>query len=87
MKEIILTSRYNDEYKLIQVEDNLYRADFGKMYEWVRFGGSGINNSYDYVDPPGGPFLHIGDKVNNKIIKSIKINNGIFIEFENETNN
>lgn len=82
MKEIILKSRHNDEYKLIQVEENLYKADFGKMSEWVRFGGDGNDGFYDFVDPPGGPFLHIGNNIDGLKIKSIKIDNGIYLTLE-----
>lgn len=88
MKEINLTSRYNNKYKLIHTEGDWYKADFEDMCEWVRFGGDGNDNLYDFVDPPGGPFLHIGDILNCGLtIKSIKINNGIYLELKDETNN
>ena len=79
-----ITSRYNDNYELIPIKDDLYKADFGKMSEWVRFGGDGINGYYDYVDPPGGPFLHVGYKINNKTIESIKVDNGIYLTLKDE---
>ena len=85
MKEITLNSRYNDKYKLIQTEGDWYKADFGNMSEWVRFGGDGIDGFYDYVDPSGGPFLHVGDTLNCGLtIKSIKIDNGIYLELKDE---
>ena len=88
MKDIKIISRYNDEYKLIQVEGDLYKADFGTMYEWTRFGGDGIGGYYDFVDPPGGPFLHVGYKFpDGKILSSIKIDNGIYLTLVNEENN
>lgn len=87
MKEINLDSRYGDKYKLIQTEGNLYKADFGDMCEWVRFGGDGNDNLYDFVDPPGGPFLHVGNNIQGLTIKSIKVDNGIYLTLEDEGKN
>lgn len=86
MKKVInLKSRQDDDYALIWVEGNLYKADFGEMMEWVRFGGDGVNGSYDFVDPPGGPFIHIGYKLpTGETVESIKVDRGIYLTLKNE---
>lgn len=81
MKDIYLKSRYGDNYKLIHIKENLYKADFGN--EYIRFGeNEGICN---FVDPSGGPLLHIGDVLpNGSVIISIKIDDGIYLTLEDE---
>lgn len=86
METIILTSRYNDKYKLLKVEDKKYKVDpsMGSFRAGLIPNDS---NHYSFIDPSGGPFLAVGDKVpeaNNAIIKSIKVikGEGTFIVFE-----
>jgi hypothetical protein len=82
MRNIILFSRFEDEYKLVQIEGNMYKPDFGNFNSWVRIGGT--LDDIQYIDPPGGPILFIGHKFpTGESIKSIKmIDNEIFIEIE-----
>lgn len=86
METIILTSRYNDKYKLHKVEDKKYKIDpsIGSFRAGLIPNDS---NHYSFIDPSGGPFLAIGDKVpeaNNAIIESIEFvkGEGTFIIFK-----
>lgn len=77
-------SRYNDEYHFVPVDEE------GKKYilkcsDYYRVGFKYPDDTeYDFVDPPGGPFITKGFKVDDThIVKSIsKSQKGIMIEFE-----
>lgn len=47
--------------------------------EYIRFIYKGTieNPIYEAVDPPGGPFLSVGDKLTKGVITGIRIINGI----------
>lgn len=86
METIILTSRYNDKYKLHKVEDKKYKVD-PSMSSFRAGLISNDSNHYSFIDPSGGPFLAVGDKVpeaNNAIIESIEVikGEGTFIIFK-----
>lgn len=86
METIILKSRYNDQYKLYKVEYKKYKVDpsIGSFRAGLI---PDDPNHFSFIDPSGGPFLAVGDRVpeaNNAIIKSIESvkGEGIFITFE-----
>lgn len=83
---ITLTSRDNDKYTLIKVNEDLYKASLG---DYCRIG---YKNEYggdiQFVDPSGGPFIEVdtvlvdvGRKV--KSITDTK-ESGILIEFKEQ---
>lgn len=62
----------NNKYKL--------HAQYGKYGTGVTYNDDG---SILAIDPPGGPFMAIGEfKVNGKVLKSIDFDNGAILEFE-----
>lgn len=86
METIILTSRYNDKYKLHKVEDKKYKVDPSMGSFRVGLIPDDPNH-FSFIDPSGGPFLAVGDKVpeaNNAVIESIEAvkGGGTFIIFK-----
>ena len=82
MKEILLPARYGLTHKLKYLKDNLWEIEFDKnstgTYRLIGFDGEhGIGNFVHALDPEGGPFLTVGSKVSDYVIKSIS-SNGIF---------
>lgn len=82
MEEILLPARYGLTHKLKYVGGNLWIIEFDKnstgTYRLIGFDGEHrIGNLVYALDPEGGPFLTVGDKVSDYVIKSIS-NNGIF---------
>lgn len=73
MKDIILISRYREEHVLKHV--------YGKTYVFIpkggymRIGYFDDNETIAFVDPSGGPFLHVGSTLeeNKKKILSIDL--------------
>ena len=68
-KEIELTNRYRNKNKLVEVSENKWQLVFDdpKELEWCR---SGLREGYDwkdneycFVDPSGGPYISIGDMI------------------------
>lgn len=87
-KTILLKSRYNEIHKLERIgESNSHLFLFVPADDYYRVGLKGDKkDDYDFVDPSGGPFIHVGTKFDgiNKTVKSIRKNkdNKIIIEFE-----
>ena len=81
-KEIKLYNRYNEGTKLVQVgnEDSLKYQLVTSQGIWRCGFDESTPNKYTFIDPPGGPFIAIGTKIGDHIVKSID-KNGI-IEFE-----
>ena len=82
MKEILLPARYGLTHKLKHVGKNLWEIVFDKKatgtYRCIGFEGEhNIGNSIRALDPEGGPFLSVGDTIENYTIKSIT-SNGLF---------
>ena len=92
MKEILLPARYGLTHKLKHVGGNLWIIEFDKnstgTYRLIGFDGEHkIGSLVHALDPEGGPFLSVGDKINDYVIKSIS-SNGIFeLIKENENEN
>ena len=82
MEEILLPARYGLTHKLKYLGNNLWKIEFDKnstgTYRLIGFDGEqGIGSFVHALDPEGGPFLTVGDKVSDYVIKSIS-SNGIF---------
>nr|DAM35228.1 MAG TPA: hypothetical protein [Bacteriophage sp.] len=63
----------NNKYKL--------HAQYG---DYCRFIYNDDNTTYYAVDPPGGPFMTVGEfKIDGKVLKSISIDqSGVILTFE-----
>jgi hypothetical protein len=82
MEEILLPARYGLIHKLKRLGKNLWKIELDKnstgTYRLIGFDGEHEIRSFVHaLDPEGGPFLTVGDKVNDYVIKSIS-SNGIF---------
>lgn len=82
MEIIKLTARYGYEHTLKHIEGNLWQFEADPKstgtYRCIGWEGEfheGIN--VQAFDPDGGPFLRVGSKIDDKIIKSIT-SDGIF---------
>ena len=59
----------------------MYRVHTNSMY--IRIGYN-EDNTINFIDFEGGPFIAIGSNIEGKIVKNIdKVNNNYLIEFEN----
>ena len=82
MEEILLPARYGLTHKLKHLGNNLWEIEFDKnstgTYRLIGFDGEpGIGSFVRALDLEGGPFLTVGNKVSDYVIKSIS-SNGIF---------
>lgn len=82
---IKLIARYGLTHQLKHINDKLYQLELDKnsagTYRIIGFEGQSPITGYVYaIDPEGGPFISVGSKINNLVVKSIT-SNGI-IEFE-----
>lgn len=89
MEDVIhLSGRYGFIHKLVPVGANLWHLEPDKKSAGTyRLIGEYPNN-IKAIDPEGGPFLSVGSKVNDYVIKSIT-SDGIFElikENKNENN-
>lgn len=81
MKDIILHSRHGDIItKLCHVNDSVYRVHTNSMYTRI---GYGVDDSVEFIDFEGGPFISIGSNIEGNIVKNITKGNNFLIEFEN----
>lgn len=73
MKDIILISRYREKHVLKHLYDNTYV--FLPKDGYMRAGYFDDNKTIAFVDPSGGPFLHVGTTLeeNKKKILSIDL--------------
>lgn len=85
-KEIKLKSRYGDAHTLVpvpEIGENTYRyvpaKDWMPMY--YTYDGVFDDNQDEFdlvaVDTDGGPFLSVGDKVEDREIKRIYVKKGV----------
>lgn len=84
-KTILLKSRYGETHRLERIgEKDSHLFLFVPADRYYRIGiDSHINNSIEFVDPSGGPFIYVGGEVEGNIVKYIsKKEQGIVIEFE-----
>lgn len=87
-KTILLKSRYGETHRLERIgEKDSHIFLFIPSDGYYRLGFSGEEeDGYDFVDPSGGPFIHVGTRLDgiNKTVESIHKNKDdkIIIEFE-----
>lgn len=87
-KTILLKSRYGETHRLERIgEKDSHLFLFVPADGYYRLGFSGKEeDGYNFVDPSGGPFIHVGAKIDsiNRTVKSIHKNKDdkIIIEFE-----
>lgn len=80
-----MKSRYNETHRLERIGESLSHLFlFVSSDGYYRLGGyNKEEDSYDFVDPSGGPFMRKGTEIDGNIIKSIsKDEEGVIIEFE-----
>ena len=85
-----MKNRYGTEYEFVNLGNDTYTIT-GDLDHW-RFGGregvEGVNmDDLGFVDPSGGPFIAVGDKIEGRKVTKIAVNSkGIFftVEAENE---
>lgn len=85
MEDVVLNARYGLKHTLKHVKNKLYVLDLDPnstgTYRVIGFDGEDkIGNLVSAIDPEGGPYISVGDKINDMTIKSITVNG--FIEFE-----
>lgn len=83
MKRYNLPTHDRSNNYLEDLGDNKYKlhAQYG---DYCRFIYNDDNTTYYAVDPPGGPFMAVGEfKVNDKVLRSISIDErGTILTFE-----
>lgn len=77
-KEITLRGR-GVKHKLLHIEDNKYQLETDFNY---RVGFEKNEDDITFIDPAGGPFMHVGYEIEGRKIKKL-YNKGI-IEFEDD---
>jgi hypothetical protein len=81
MKNIKLNTRGDNNY-LEYIEDNKYKLV--AEYPYIRVLFKDNPDDIYAVDPPSGPFIQVGNKLNEvgKIVESITRDNGFIINFK-----
>lgn len=69
--KIKIKSRYNDTYYLTPINNTDYKFEGDVGY--MRVGYKNDSNTIEFIDPSGGPMMHVGDSVDNKKIEKIEI--------------
>lgn len=64
----VLNNRYGDLIQLIKQDENIYLLDGDLSYMRV---GYNDDETINFVDPSGGPFMRVGAKWDDFIIESI----------------
>lgn len=83
MKDIIeLKGRNGELHKLIKQEDNKYKLECEGLTYRVGFPPDATldNKVATFIDPPGGPFIQKGSKIEDYSVKSLTRDG--YIEFE-----
>ena len=77
MDKIELKSRYGDIHILEKIEDKKYK--FLPSDNYMRCGLTEDKNKYHFVDPSGGPFISVGNKLQevDATVKEIEFVEGI----------
>ena len=82
-EEYVLYNRFNKLIKLEKVNDALYKLVGDLSFATVTYNSD--NESIYAIDPEGGPFLCIGSKWNNFVIRSITdVGNTVLVEIEKD---
>ncbi len=70
-----MRNRYGVEYSFELVDHNTYIL-VGKFDPYGRFGVNPDDNTQlTFVDPSGGPYIAVGNKIYNKLITQIFLKN------------
>lgn len=69
-------NRYGNYYEFKKLTENTYTI-VGDLKYWRC--GFNNDNSIDFVDPSGGPFIDVGSTIEGKVITKITEQNGSFI--------
>lgn len=83
MKTIKLPNRYGLSILLEHIKDNDWKLKIPPKNPYRIIGEK---DNIQAVDPPGGPFIAIGGKIENKIIINIS-NDGLLITLKDESDN
>lgn len=83
MKTIKLPNRYGLSILLEYIKDNDWKLKIPPKNPYRIIGD---NDNIRAVDPPGGPFIAVGDKIENKIVVNIS-NDGLLITLKDEFDN
>ena len=83
METIKLPNRYGLSILLKHIKDNDWKLSIPPKNSYRIIGEE---NNIRAVDPPGGPFIAIGSKIENKIVVNIS-NDGLLITLKDEFNN
>lgn len=80
MKDIIIRGRYNTAHILKYVEDNLYTLENCLYYRTIM---DKDGKTIKAVDPDAGPYMEIGDKIEDKEILSFtEKNKKLYVRFK-----
>jgi hypothetical protein len=84
----MMRNRYGTEYMFKKTGDNEYTIK-GELDHWRMGGREGVEgvdmNNLGFVDPSGGPFIAVGDKIEGRKVTNIASNSeGIFFTVEAE---
>ena len=81
MKTIKLNTRGDNNY-LEYIEDNKYKLV--SEYPYIRIIFKDNPDNITAIDPPSGPFIQVGNKLNEigKYVESITEDNGFIIKFK-----
>ena len=85
MEDIIkLHARYGYKHQLTKIGGNFWRLDIDPKssgtYRLIGFEGKPIQAHVSAIDPDGGPFISVGDVIDNKKVKSIAVNGILELE-------
>ena len=83
MKTIKLPNRYGLSILLEYIKDNDWKLKIPPKNPYRIIGDNG---NIRVVDPPGGPVIAVGDKIENKIVVNIS-NDGLLITLKDEFDN
>lgn len=78
MKDIKLGNRYTKYITLKNIGENEYKFDLDKLH-YMRYIYKD-KKTVAAIDPEGGPYLAVGDTVNDKVITSISKDGVITLE-------
>lgn len=83
METIKLPNRYGLSILLEHIKDNNWKLKIPPKNPYRIIGEK---DNIRAVDPPGGPFIAIGSKIENKIVIDIS-NDGLLITLKDESDN
>lgn len=80
MKDIIIKGRYNTRHLLKYVENNLYTLENCMYYRIIT---DKDDKTIKAIDPDAGPYMEVGDKIEDKEILSFtEKNKKLYVKFK-----